>query len=223
MHRGRIPLAATVVAVAAAWVPARADEPKSADAPDVAAAYRNFDELVAFLRKRAAEQYRIPAQGIDEAAYVNVGGIEQWVTIRGYDRKNPVILFVHGGPGDVTSMWTFALFAPWEKQFTVVQWDQRGAGRTLRKNGPASADGLTIGRLADDGIALSEYLCKHLGKDKIIVVAHSFGTIIALRMARARPDLFYAYVGTGQAGDSTRNYHVAYQALVAKARAAGNA
>ena len=66
------------------------------------------------------------------------------------------------------------------------------------------------------------YLRKHLGKDKIIVVGHSFGSIIGLRMVRARPDLFYAYVGTGQVADNTRNYSVAYQALLKKAQAIGN-
>ena len=94
--------------------------------------YRKFDGLLAQLRARNAEQFAIsPKNGIDEATYVSIGGIEQWVTIRGEDRANPVLLFLHGGPGDVTSPWTFALFAPWEKHFTVVQWDQRGAGRTL--------------------------------------------------------------------------------------------
>jgi pimeloyl-ACP methyl ester carboxylesterase len=148
--------------------------------------------------------------------------MEQWVTIRGPDRANPVLLFLHGGPGDVTSCWTFALFAPWEEHFTVVQWDQRGAGRTLKKSGTAAAPTLTVERMAHDGIELAEYLRKHLGKEKIIVVAHSFGSLLGLEMVRARPDLFYAYVGTGQVGDETRNYAVAYDALLNKARAVGN-
>jgi len=185
--------------------------------------YRKFDDLVSFLRARNAKQFAIPSpKGIDEAKFVTIGGIEQWVTIRGYDRKNPVLLFVHGGPGDVTNPWTFVMFAPWEKQFTVVQWDQRGAGRTLRKTGPAIAPTVTVDRMAQDGIELSEYLRKYLGKDKIVIVCHSFGSIIGVRMARERPDLFYAYVGTGQVADETRNYVVAYDALLKKAQAVGN-
>jgi len=94
--------------------------------------YRKLDEEVSFIRARNTKQYAITStKGIDEAQHVAIGGIEQWVTIRGWDRDNPVLLFLHGGPGDVTSHWTFGLFAPWEKQFTVVQWDQRGAGKTL--------------------------------------------------------------------------------------------
>jgi len=182
--------------------------------------YRKLDELTTFLRDRNSKQYAIPSpKGIDESRYVTIGGIEQWVTIRGEDRSNPVVLFVHGGPGDVTSNWTFALFAPWQKHFTVVQWDQRGAGRTLLKSGPSIASTMTVDRMAQDGIELTEYLRKHLGKDKIIVVAHSFGTLLALAMVRAKPELFFAYVGTGQVADEPKNYSAAYDALLQKAQA----
>jgi pimeloyl-ACP methyl ester carboxylesterase len=185
--------------------------------------YRKFDEEASFIRARNAKQYAITSpKGIDEAQYVTIGGIEQWVTIRGWDRDNPVLLFLHGGPGDVTSHWTFSLFAPWEKQFTVVHWDQRGAGKTLRKTGPSVAPTMTVDRLVQDGIELSEYLRKHLVKDKIVIVCHSFGTILGLAMARARPDLFYVYVGTGQVADETRNYFAAYDALLKKAQTVSN-
>ena len=185
--------------------------------------YRKFDQLLSLLRDRNKAQFVIdPARGIDEERYVEIGGIDQWITIRGQDRNNPVLLFLHGGPGDVTNPWTFAMFAPWESQFTVVQWDQRGAGRTLRKSGPAIAPTITVDRMVQDGLELAEYLRKHLGKDKVILVGHSFGSILGVLMARSRPDLFYAYVGTGQVGDSTRNYSVGYNALLRKARATGN-
>jgi pimeloyl-ACP methyl ester carboxylesterase len=187
------------------------------------AAYRKLDPTLSFLRERNAREYAIDsAKGINEASYVSIGGIEQWVTIRGDDRDNPVLLFLHGGPGDVTNSWSFAMFAPWEAHFTVVQWDQRGAGRTLRKSGPSVAPTMTLDRMTQDGIELTEYLCKHLGKRKITLVAHSFGTVLGLRMIRERPDLFFAYVGTGQVADETRNYTVAYEALSKKARAVGN-
>ena len=186
-------------------------------------AYDKFDERLASLRTRIAQTYAISSpKGIDEGQYVRIGGIEQWITIRGWDRDNPVLLFLHGGPGDVTNPWTFGLFAPWERNFTVVQWDQRGAGRTLRKSGPGIGPTITVERMVQDGIELSEYLLKHLGKKKIIIVGHSFGTILELGMVRARPELFYAYVGTGQVADESKNYSVAYEELVKKARAIGN-
>ena len=203
---------------------ALAQAPQEAPQPNALnSEYRKFDEMVSVIRARNAQRYAISSpKGIDEAQYVKIGGIEQWITIRGWDRDNPVLLFLHGGPGDVTNPWSFALFAPWEKQFTVVQWDQRGAGRTLRKSGPVIAPTITVDRMVQDGIELSEYLRKHLGKEKIIIVGHSFGSILGLGMVRARPELFYAYVGTGQVADETKNYAVAYDALLQKAKTSGN-
>jgi pimeloyl-ACP methyl ester carboxylesterase len=197
--------------------------PPTAPATALDAEYRKFERVESFVRNRDAQNYAISsAQGVDEASYIAIGGIEQWVTIRGEDRSNPVLLVLHGGPGDVTNPWTFAFFAPWEKYFTVVQWDQRGAGRTLRKSGEGVAPTITVARMTQDGIELAEYLRRHLGKDKILVVGHSFGTILELGMVRARPDLFYAYVGTGQVADEVKNYSAAYDALLQKARATGN-
>lgn len=144
------------------------------------------------------------------------------MTIRGEDRNNPLLLFLHGGPGEATNLWALPYFFSWEQRFTVVQWDQRGAGKTFGKSGPSIEPTLTLERMTQDGIELTEYLCKHLGKRKVIVVAHSFGTILGLRMIQQRPDLFVAYVGTGQLADETRNYAVAYDALVNKARVTGN-
>jgi pimeloyl-ACP methyl ester carboxylesterase len=93
---------------------------------------RKLHAMLTFVRQRNAVDYAITApNGIDEAEYVAIGGIEQWITIRGVDRRNPVLLFLHGGPGDATNPWGYAGFRHWLKQFTVVQWDQRGAGRTL--------------------------------------------------------------------------------------------
>lgn len=185
--------------------------------------YQKLEGLLSILRARNAEQFAIKSpKGVDEASFIRIGGIEQWVTIRGQDRDNPVLLFLHGGPGDVTNPWSFALFAPWEKYFTVVQWDERGAGRTLKRNGPSISPTITVDRMAQDGIELAQYLRQHLGKDKIVIVCHSFGSILGLRMVKTRPDLFFAYVGTGQVADETKNYFVAYDALIAKARSLGD-
>jgi pimeloyl-ACP methyl ester carboxylesterase len=194
----------------------------AAQEPPADADFQKFDALREFVRNRNARDYSITSpEGIDEAKYVEVGGIEQWITIRGEDRSHPVLLFLHGGPGDATNPWSYAVFRSWLKKFTVVQWDQRGTGRTLGRNGSSLAPTITIDRMARDGVELSELLRKTLGKEKIILVGHSWGSILGVFMAKARPDLFYAFVGTGQVGDSTRNYAVAYDALLAKAEALG--
>lgn len=174
------------------------------------------------LRNRNAQDYAISnPNGIDEARYVEVGGIEQWITIRGEDRKNPVLLILHGGPGDATNPWGYAGFRSWLKNFTVVQWDQRGAGRTLGRNGPSLAPTITVDRMVHDGIELAELLRKTLEKDKIVLVGHSWGSILGVFMVKARPDLFYAFVGTGQVADPRRNYAVAYNELLKKAERLG--
>jgi pimeloyl-ACP methyl ester carboxylesterase len=176
-----------------------------------------------FVRTRKAQDYTISTpSGIDEAKYFQVGGIEQWVTIRGEDRANPVVLVLHGGPGDATNPWGYAGFRPWLKTYTVVQWDQRGAGRTLGRNGQASAATVSIDRLVRDGVELAEALRSSLRKDKIILLGHSWGAVLGVLMAKAKPDLFQAFVGTGQVGDPARGYHVAFDALRAKARAVGD-
>jgi pimeloyl-ACP methyl ester carboxylesterase len=115
-----------------------------------------FEKLVPtlkFMRARNARDYAVTApNGIDEATYVKIGSIEQWITIRGEDRENPVLLFLHGGPGDATNPWGYAGFRNWLKYFTVVQWDQRGAGRTFARNGAAAASTITIERMVQDGV-----------------------------------------------------------------------
>src|SRR5919204_2228066 len=108
-----------------------------------------------------------PSAGIDQAAFDPLGGIDQWISIRGENRTNPVLLVVHGGPGE--AQWPQAeVYKPWEKAFIVVQWDQRGAGHTFGRYGTKTPD-VTLDRISKDGVDLAEYLCSELGKKKIIV------------------------------------------------------
>ena len=151
-----------------------------------------------------------------------LGGIEQWVTIRGENRDNPVLLVLHGGPGDATNPWGYAGFRSWLKTFTIVQWDQRGAGKTLGRNGPSLAPTITIERLTQDGVELAELLRRSLKKDKLVLLGHSWGSTLGVFMVKARPNLFYAFVGTGQVVDSARNYAVVYDQLLRKAKEVEN-
>jgi pimeloyl-ACP methyl ester carboxylesterase len=142
----------------------------------------------------AIECVQAQTRRIEEASFVTIGGIEQWVTIRGEDRGKPVLLLLHGGPGDVQSPF-ISTYAPYEKDFVLVQWDQRGAGQTFAKRGAA---GVTLERLIADGIDLAQQLRRRFSKQTLIVFGHSWGSLIATGMAQRRPDLFGAYVGTGQ-------------------------
>ncbi len=211
----------TLLACAGIVVPASAQE--NADTSQQGEAARKILGVLEFVRDRNARDYAITSSnGIDEGRFVEIGGIPQWITIRGRDRDNPVLLFLHGGPGDVTNPWGYAVFRSWLEDFTVVQWDQRGAGRTLGRNGDAVASTITIDRMVQDGIEVAEHLRESLGKEKIVLVGHSWGSILGLLMARARPDLFHAFVGTGQVADPAQGYAVAYRELLSKAEAIGN-
>ncbi|MBI5426552.1 MAG: alpha/beta hydrolase [Opitutae bacterium] len=173
------------------------------------------------IRQRANEKaFAITtARGIDEAGYVEIGGIKQWLQIRGQDRDNPVLLCVHGGPGG-TWIPVTRLFASWEKDFTVVLWDERGAGKTLGATGPGIAPTMTIERMTQDGIEVTEHLRRRLGKEKIVLLGHSFGSILGVNMVKRRPELFSVFVGTGQAADLPRSLAMEYQRLLASAKAA---
>ncbi|MGH6828536.1 MAG: alpha/beta fold hydrolase [Rhizomicrobium sp.] len=157
------------------------------------------------------------AAPVDQAGFVKLGGIEQWIGIKGERRANPVLLVVHGGPGDV--QWPEAAkYLPWERYFTVVQWDQRGAGRTFGRYGKATPN-VDLAHISRDGIELAQWLCKNLDKRKIIVLGHSWGSIVAVSMVKARPDLFAAYVGTGQVESWKASVKLQFAMDLAKAKA----
>jgi pimeloyl-ACP methyl ester carboxylesterase len=153
---------------------------------------------------------------VELAGFVPIGGIDQWIELHGEDRRNPVILVVHGGPGE--AQWpAAAYYRPWQRRFTVAQWDQRGAGRTYGRYGDKTAD-VNLDRIARDGLEVAEHLRRTLGKKKIIVLGHSWGSIVATRMVQMRPELFAAYVGTGQVASWPAVVQAQFDALLAKAR-----
>jgi pimeloyl-ACP methyl ester carboxylesterase len=158
--------------------------------------------------------------GIDEAKLVDIGGLPQWIQIRGEDTGNPVLLFVHGGPALSMIPFTFRSMRPWERHFTIVHWDQRGAGRTYFRNGGADSTSTGMSQIVDDGVHVAEYVRGRLGKDKVILMGESWGSAVALEMARAHPELFYAFVGTGQCVDQPRADALTYRRLLQRLRTA---
>lgn len=162
-------------------------------------------------------QNRNPHQNIriEEAAFIKLGTIEQWVTIRGDNDDAPVLLLLHGGPGDVQSPHV-DIYAVYERNFILVQWDQRGAGMTFGKYQDQTPD-LTLNQLISDGIELAEYLKNRFKQNGIIVLGHSLGTAIATGMVEKRPDLFTAYVGTGQIASWAESVQWQFDYLKSKA------
>jgi pimeloyl-ACP methyl ester carboxylesterase len=127
---------------------------------------------------------------------VPVNDTQQWILIRSENATNPVVLFVHGGPG--TSWLTLMRknTQPLEKYFTVVNWDQRRAGKSFAAG--RVDDEMTMGAFVDDLIALSSDLARRFHKNRILLVGHSWGSVIGVIAASRRPDLFSAYIGIGQ-------------------------
>ncbi|HWO33857.1 MAG TPA: hypothetical protein VNO32_34095, partial [Candidatus Acidoferrum sp.] len=95
---------------------------------------------------------------VNEEMFIQVGGIAQWITIKGDNRNNPVVLFLHGGPGDALSPYADSMYGGWESEFTLAQWDQRGAGRTYGKSGPSIEPTMTVERMVDDGTEVAQFL-----------------------------------------------------------------
>jgi pimeloyl-ACP methyl ester carboxylesterase len=159
---------------------------------------------------------------IHEQGFVRIGGIEQWITINSADRGNPVVLFVHGGPGNAMSAYADAMFAGWDKDFTLVQWDQRSAGKTFGRSGPSIAPTLTIDRMAMDGVEVAEYLTRHLHKKRVVLTGSSWGSLLGVYIVKRKPELFSAYVGGAQLVNMRENFAASYQRVLEHAQRIGD-
>jgi proline iminopeptidase len=132
---------------------------------------------------------------IDEQGYISIGGIQQWISIQGDDTK-PAVLYLHGGPGEAQSPF-LNTFAPWRRDYTVINWDQRGAGKTFEKNGEGTPD-VTLHRLTEDAVEVARHALNRLGKRKLVLVGQSFGAVLGMLVVRRAPELYSAFVATGQ-------------------------
>lgn len=201
-------IAVVLTLVACAALPARAAEDPYAPAREVVADIGRI----------------VTPNGVQETFEVVLGGARQVVNVRGADRANPLLLFVHGGPGSVEMPMAWTFQRAWEDFYTVVQWDQRAAGRSYPLNDPATiAPTLTPDRYRDDAIELIQLLLAKYGQRRIVLVGHSWGSTIGLSVAAKRPDLLHAYVGIGQVIDFRENERRGYAWTLERARADGNA
>ncbi|QWP78330.1 alpha/beta fold hydrolase [Lysobacter sp. K5869] len=205
-----------VLAAALAAGAAHADEP-----PLKPVKPTNRAEAVAIV----AESRRIVTpNGIERGQKVRIGGIDQWVSIRGNDRRNPVLLVVHGGPGYVSMPMSWWNGRGWEEYFTVVHWDQRAAGKTHLLTPQAQIEPtLTPERMIADVEEMVAWVRKDLGKDKIFLLGHSYGSYLGLETARRHPQWLHAYIGVGQATDAAESERRGWRATLDAAKRDGNA
>lgn len=130
---------------------------------------------------------------------VELGGINQWILVRGHDINNPVLLFLHGGPGMPAMYLAHAFQRPLEKDFVIVHWDRRGAGKTFNES--ISPDDLSVSKLLSDTKQLTDLLRDRFDKEKIYLTGHSFGSYLGLLFADRHPELLHAFIGIGQVVD----------------------
>ena len=157
---------------------------------------------------------------VAEINYLRLGGLDQWVMIRGESLANPPLILLHGGPG-FSEMRFFRHFnAPLEKSFTVVYWDQRGAGKSFDRKIPKSL--MTVEHFISDLDELVEFVRKRAGKSKVAIFGHSWGSVLGPLYAARFPEKVAVYVGSGQIGDWAASESASYAFVLAQAQRLDN-
>jgi pimeloyl-ACP methyl ester carboxylesterase len=191
--------------------------------------HRNLTVLLAFYCLVGCTSYKtrpiLDAQGqplagsVASLEQVSLGGVPQWILIRGNSVSNPILLKLHGGPGQA-EMATVGLNGLLEKDFVVVEWDQRGSGKSAQSIEPQSA--MNIDQFAEDTRELTEILLKRFEQRKLILVGHSWGSVFGLKTVQKYPALYRAFVSTGQIANYSEGLTVGYRFLVDEAKRRNN-
>ncbi|MCR4703626.1 MAG: alpha/beta hydrolase [Saccharofermentans sp.] len=180
---------------------------------------------VFFIVKRSMNYFSCfidPYKGIDEQTYIDINGQKQFISIRGKDKSNPVILFLHGGPLSPDAMVTYAYSNDLLDDYTFVCWDQRGCGRTYFANSDRDNSTVSFEQALDDLDVLTDYLCERFGCEKIIILGHSYGTVLGSRYVFDHPEKVLAYIGAGQFVNAGASLKTCYDDALAKAEAQGD-
>lgn len=144
--------------------------------------------------------------------YIEINGILQYLYHCGTNEENPVMLFLHGGPGSVESLFAHAFQEKWEEIYTVVHWDQRGAGKTLSKN-QREEHYPTSDSIMEDTYEIVQYLKKIYKKEKIVIFGHSFGSLLGSLFTLKYPNEVEYYIGVGQVVNMLENERVGYEKI----------
>lgn len=168
---------------------------------------------------RDADGSVIPGS-LSERVTIQVGGIPQSMFIQSADPTNPVLLFLHGGPGMVEFFMEKDYPTGLERHFTMVWWEQRGAGMSFSSAIPPES--MTLEQMIADTIEVTDYLRARFGKEKILLLGHSWGAYLGIQVAAAAPDRFLAYVGMAQIAHQLRSEVLARDHLIAAYRTQGD-
>jgi pimeloyl-ACP methyl ester carboxylesterase len=137
----------------------------------------------------------LPARGgpgFHTGESIEIGGIQQWITINGYHSTDPVLLFLHGGPGNSAMGYSDRFTGELQKHFIVVQWDQRESGKTAQLNG--SPVPLSVALMEGDAVEMIRYLLTRFSQNKIYLMGHSWGGFLGLVVAAHHPELLHGYL-----------------------------
>lgn len=157
---------------------------------------------------------------MNEKIFVEIGGLQQCMILQTEDIKNPILLLLHGGPGSPEIAFTQKHPTGLEKLFTICWWEQRGSGRSYNRRIPPET--MTMEQMIADTIEVTHYLQKRFHKEKIYVMGHSWGSLLGVLTVQQAPELFHAYIGTGQVICQDKSERLAYTYMLEQFRAAGN-
>jgi pimeloyl-ACP methyl ester carboxylesterase len=163
---------------------------------------------------RDSDGHIIPAS-IATMELVTIGGLPQSVWFRGMDRRNPAVILLHGGPGASESALFRYYDAELERYFVMVYWEQRGAGRSYRSDIPR--DSMTLVQFEQDLDEVVDLTRQRFGKKKVILLGHSWGTVLGTIYASRHPDKVSAYVGVAQIADFAEGQRVSHKWAMAQA------
>lgn len=156
-------------------------------------------------------------KGVEEEIYVPLGGQEQYLLIRGENVENPVIIYLHGGPASPDSSFSYAFTNYLVDEYTVVSWNQRGCGRTYFSNMDKDPDNTTASfeQAQKDLDELVDYVCDRFGQSQVIIMGHSYGTMLGSKYVLDHPDKVSNYVGIGQVVSLEDGYIYSYEDALA--------
>lgn len=155
-----------------------------------------------------------------EKIFVEINGLQQGMVLESDNIQNPVLLFLHGGPGSPEISFTQNHPTGLDKIFTVCWWEQRGSGMSYHRHIPKET--MTIEQIIADTVEVTHYLRKRFKKEQIYVMGHSWGSVLGLLTVQKAPELFYAYIGTGQVVRQVESERLAYSFMLDEFRAAGH-
>jgi pimeloyl-ACP methyl ester carboxylesterase len=149
------------------------------------------------------------ARRVATLSRVRIGEANQWISLRSDDLRNPIVLYLHGGPGASQLTSNRRHTRELEKHFTVVDWDQRGAGKSYAAIEDVGR--MTIDQIVDDARELTVHLRNRFQQERIVLVGHSWGSVIGALAAAKYPDLFHCYVGIGQVANMADGEAASYR------------